>query len=111
MAVTRQQLRWPDFKVGLGDAMTKQGVANRLGIQLGTLESRIARRDRPRRVQRTDGADAPFPIEDGWAFPPADPAAPRRLQPVPFWYERTVKAYGILVGDLDNRGEIVEHVA
>jgi hypothetical protein len=106
MAVTRQQLRWPEFKVGTGIAMTKQDVADRLGIALATLEQRIARRGTPRKVVRADGMGAAFPIEDGWAFhPDALQGGGGRLQPIPFWYERTVRAYGIQNGDLDERGE------
>lgn len=97
MPATRAQLAWPTFKVGVGEAMTKARVAERLGIQMRALEARLYRRG---------NAAVPMPSEDGWAFPAADPGRPQsgRQQPVPFWYERTIVPYGIAVGDLDERG-------
>jgi hypothetical protein len=103
MGATRAQLMWPPEKVGTGPALGKQAVADRLGIPRKTLEGRL----NPDRRAR---APHPFPIEDGWAFQPADgdPTGTDRLAPVPYWFERTVVAYGIAVGDLDSDGRTAE---
>lgn len=99
MPATRAQLAWPIHKVGLGEALTKERAAARLGVSKVTFEARKHRRQTSK---------VPLPAEDGWAFhpDPADTPQGGRDQPIPFWYERTIIAYGVAVGDLNRDGSV-----
>lgn len=92
--------KWPALKVGLGPALTKREAGARLGIGLDAIENAIRR-------TRIGKARTPFPDCDGYAVP--DDATSQRM--LPYWYERTVIAYGKAAGNLDSAGKVIKKEA
>lgn len=75
---------WPPTTVGKGPAMNKREAAERLGwTSVSGIDAAIRR-------TRIGTARVGFPTEDGYAI---HPASARRTM-VPYWYERTIVAYG-----------------
>jgi hypothetical protein len=86
---------WPATTMGKGPALSKRNAATRLGRKLSAIETAIRRTKAGRPVVQ------PFPLPDGYAI---DPETDRDVM-VPYWYERTIVAYGIAANILDKHGK------
>lgn len=96
--LTRQQAltAWPATTAGKGPALNKRSAAERIGMKPSGVEAAIRR-------TKNGTARSAFPAPDGYAF---DPEATKNVM-VPYWFERSVIAYGIAIGKLDRSGKLV----
>lgn len=88
------QFQWPPLKVGLGPAMRREEVAQRCGVGVSSI-------DNARKRTRAGTARVAFPDPDGYGIPPGG------TRPVAYWFERVIVKYGIEVGWLNAKGEVV----